>query len=758
VKIVSVNGSPAVCSERFGVEVTPREFTRAFTAGAKIEAAATAAVGLAGSAGVGFGISIDERPNLERTKLSIDRSINGAFGGQAGISSPKAKVLLPGARAQIGASAKASLLGTFMMGDTHEFAYAPGTAQLPQASSVALGGLILSTLSVANTNNPLLAKILEAIASTTNYDDFLTTDTMALGIEASGGAEAAAVANLGSYDKTRGRDFSDIKYGVGGTAGVGVNASATISLDLKHKDLELVPGFSVKAGADVGGAIGVGSTTYQLNEEQQEKFLKLHEKLKAGIKGSISGSWKAKLALDATRDYQPKKLSFSIATEKGWGWQAAGKVFVSGPVGSPEKSTQSYTFTDREAMEKAIDRLLSIEQLANVARTAASPAGVILGPTQLAVELAGLYVTLVEKGGEYDVTAERGNGVVLPIGIELGAGARVEASAAVNFDRSLTFALEKGVIRNGDQYTLERYRKDELIPDLLDTSDLSDVAEIVQESVNGIVAAAGHAVDVVTRTVQQGVNTIRSNNTAELVFDGGTATFTDIAIASFTYDPVAGPVAPGVRLPGDVTGPADAPHFGIGGFHQFTPKNAPLTAPATLTFYYKDEEVAGLDESTLAIYAWNESTANWDFVGGAVNAAANTITTTVSRLGLFTAAPPMPGSRFTFAAQSSAAGTPEQPKTRVTYTSSPIRLNTGAQVPDGTVFTVRALFPQSSELLPFGEIATADADPLLDGVQVVASGGRVTFTAEFPGTFGVARVLVNATRGVAQGDQVIPYQ
>ncbi len=221
---------------------------------------------------------------------------------------------------------------------------------------------------------------------------------------------------------------------------------------------------------------------------------------------------------------------------------------------------------------------------------------------------------------------------------------------------------------------------------------------------------------------------------------------------------MTGPVAATLQLPGDTSGAADAPHYGVGGYHQFLPKDAQLTAPGTLTFFYRDAEVAALDERTLAIYSWNETTANWDYVGGTVNPAANTITTQVRTLGLYTAAPPMPGGRFTLASQTSMAGTPTERRTAVQYTSGVIRMNTGQVVPDGTVFTVHTLMSQGSDLTPFGTITTADADTLREGVQVLSAGGVIRFSAEYPGAFGAARILVYSTPGTAQADQVVPYQ
>jgi transglutaminase-like putative cysteine protease len=757
VKFLSVNGSSSVCSQPFFAEVAPREFSRGFTAGASIQAAASGGVGLAGKAGVGFGISIDERADLTRTKLSIDRSVNGGIGVQANATPGKAKVLLPGVSGQIGGSAEATLFGVLTVSDNHEFTYAANTTELPLAGSRALGSLILSTAAVASPQNPLLSAMLEAIADATDRQPYLAGEGISVGIEASGGASAGALIGLGATDKSRGMEFGDMAYGLGGGAGAGVNASALFGVDLKHKEFEVVPSFTLKASFDLSGFIGEGTVRHSVDETTRRDVLKLKNDVKASLRGTVGGSIKAKLTLDATRDYRPKKLSLAIATTKDWGWQVMDNRYNLGAGGDPDKVTYTYTLSDPTTIAKVLDHLLAIGELAAI-RSATGGVGALLGPSQLSEEFEQLLIVLSSAEAEFDVATERGNGIVLPIGIELGAGARIEASAGVNFDRSIGFTLEKGVVKKGQLYTLERYVKDDLIPGVPDASDVQDLAHILATSAEGLVDATVAAVDVVSAAVTQGVNRIRSRRTAELAFDGATAPFANISIASFTYSPVAGPVADGLQRPADITGPADAPHFGIGGFHQFAPKDARLSAPGTLTFFYRDDEVANLSEATLAIYQWNAVTENWDHLGGTVDAAANTVTTTVRTLGLFTLAPPLPASRIGLSSQTSSAGSPQQPATAVAYTSGVIRMNTGLVVPDGTLFTVRVLLPSSAELLPFGTITTADADPLTDGVQVASQGGVIRFNALYPGAFGSVRVLVHAVRGVAVGDIVIPYQ
>ena len=91
-----------------------------------------------------------------------------------------------------------------------------------------------------------------------------------------------------------------------------------------------------------------------------------------------------------------------------------------------------------------------------------------------------------------------------------------------------------------------------------------------------------------------------------------------------------------------VAGRGDVPHNGIGGFFQLLPDDRPLAAPATITIRWLDEEVAGLDESSIRVYRWNGELGAWDLVGGVPDPANNRVVATIDRLALYTAAPAMP--------------------------------------------------------------------------------------------------------------------
>ena len=55
----------------------------------------------------------------------------------------------------------------------------------------------------------------------------------------------------------------------------------------------------------------------------------------------------------------------------------------------------------------------------------------------------------------------------------------------------------------------------------------------------------------------------------------------------------------------------------------------------TLTFAYTDADISGLDESSLQVYYWDETTGAWVLVGGTVNAANNSITVNVNHFTVF---------------------------------------------------------------------------------------------------------------------------
>jgi hypothetical protein len=359
----------------------------------------------------------------------------------------------------------------------------------------------------------------------------------------------------------------------------------------------------------------------------------------------------------------------------------------------------------------------------------------------------------------YSRAKEWGRSSSIPLGLKFEHKAS-KIKLGLGFDMKSEYKvstyLERGAIRAGRPYPLEVYTKDKYITD--PTDDYFDVVQLgidaLIDSFSTDLSAVGGTVDPSGPPVE-----LKSTKTATLLIDSSRepAAF-GAALFSWMFRTQDGPVASGRLLPSDVTGPAGAPHYGVGGFHQFEPLGYTLVAPTPLVIDYKDEDVAGLDESTFAIYRWNFTSGDWELVGGVVDAAANTVTVPITTFGQYTIAPTMPAREIAldFVA-GPIVGTGEAATRQFTVTSGPLVLNTGQPVPDGTLFTVRAVSP-GDEFTNFGTILTPDADAGLELVQVASAGGRITFEVSVPQPMELAvpcRVAVYSAVGTAFGDTVL---
>jgi hypothetical protein len=218
-------------------------------------------------------------------------------------------------------------------------------------------------------------------------------------------------------------------------------------------------------------------------------------------------------------------------------------------------------------------------------------------------------------------------------------------------------------------------------------------------------------------------------------------------------------VAPAPYAPLDVTGPAGKPHYGVGGFHEFTPRDVSLGAAAALTLAYTDDEVVGVDEQQLRIYRWNDELGDWSLVGGEVHADLNTVTASVIQLGNFTLAPPMPAGPLVWAvAALTQVGSGPDVKTVARLRTEPLRRNDGQPVAPGTLVHV-SLQPDLTLEEPvggIGRILTADARGDIEGTQVlVGADGRVEIEVELTGAPDSVRVLSFADVGTAGSDAIV---
>jgi len=376
----------------------------------------------------------------------------------------------------------------------------------------------------------------------------------------------------------------------------------------------------------------------------------------------------------------------------------------------------------------------------------------VIGPLMVLAEAGKVFEAA--KEAEFSDTREAGNGVSVPIGLAVGLGAGIEAKFTLSADYADSISGQKGVIRNGVPYLLEDYSAVVIASPTLDRAS-DKVLDIM--GVGSEVATGFHGVSYDAAT-----NTWRSHGSALITLASGTDFALVDGIAAYDFDEIPGPVEPRPYLANDVQGAAGKPHYGIGGFQAILPTDAELSAPATLVMNYHEDEAAGLDRSTLKLYRMEEASGEWVPVEGVHDQAAMTITASVSKLGLYSIAPPMPAGTIVWSldgVQRENVGTDEETAT-ATFSAAIPPQNDGAAVPAGTRFHVTSAEPASfsgGRAVPYGDVSSPDLDSEAAGTQVVAGAdGRLHLSVKYQGKALLARIISFSDTGTARGDQLIP--
>ena len=180
--------------------------------------------------------------------------------------------------------------------------------------------------------------------------------------------------------------------------------------------------------------------------------------------------------------------------------------------------------------------------------------------------------------------------------------------------------------------------------------------------------------------------------------------------------------------------------YGVGGVYRFESTNA-FNGAATLTIPYTEAEVADLNEADLRIYHLPDGTNRWQLLGGVVNALSNTVTTTITNLGTFAIAPPLPAGDLILSVASNSL-TADGVATSI-ITVSNLTLNNGQQATQSWLYTVA---------VSGVEIVETDVTSNYSGVQLVSTNGVLRFTVRAPLGGHSAKVAVASVAGDAAGE------
>lgn len=184
--------------------------------------------------------------------------------------------------------------------------------------------------------------------------------------------------------------------------------------------------------------------------------------------------------------------------------------------------------------------------------------------------------------------------------------------------------------------------------------------------------------------------------------------------------------------------------YGIGGFHQLTPERTALDVLATLAITYDDQDITGLNEADLRIYANKGDVGNWFLVGGTVDVASNTVTASIDTFWTFTVAPLAPGGNLVLAIDPDTLFAGASDTAHVT--SMAILSVDSTTVAEGTQVTI---------LTDGGTILATDLDSDKFGTQLATAGGRISFGL-LPGEVsGLIHIEAKTIFGNVRGEAIL---
>jgi hypothetical protein len=515
-------------------------------------------------------------------------------------------------------------------------------------------------------------------------------------------------------------------------------------------------GYSLSGGFDLTAGLTTALDSPSPDEEEKDKLTTelLGSSLKVSASGSTVESYGVSFVTNLTTPTKPSSISISYTPPKGFGWKADAAGYTTQISGG---KTRKWSFTlTGDSIEPAIKALSNLSAI----RDSSAAAGLTsqslqLVPTVLNEELRKFRNLLRTTDAEYSVEESYGDALDLPFSFKVGAlGLKFGGGASVKSESKVSYTLEKGVILKGHPYPMQKYPKGSLPgPDMGLINSIQDTWKMLADN------NAASFSDVVANVPSSALTTLKSLFTATMTIDGSKepAPF-EAGLFSYRYMPIAGPVREVRYAPGDTYGPADAPHYGIGGFHQFLPDGYTLAAPTPLVIDYKDEDIVGLDESSLAIYGWENDKSDWTHIGGTLDTVANTVTTTVNSFKLYTLAPAMPAGKVTFTVQSlGLSGDVGSLTQKFRVTLSGVAMNNGSAAPDGTTLVVKTLSQASTRTTPYGKILLPDSTKV-DSTSVALVNGQAVIDVEYPATeqlYYPGRIVVFSTKGTAFDEKLM---
>jgi hypothetical protein len=348
----------------------------------------------------------------------------------------------------------------------------------------------------------------------------------------------------------------------------------------------------------------------------------------------------------------------------------------------------------------------------------------------------------------YERSAYRAQTLEMPLANEVTILKRAfDLDLAMNYERGAEGVLERGVLWQLKRLPLESYGP--VAGSQIPTASYWSMQEEWLRRGLPTFNALFELVDNLVDTVHSGFDVLSGGvRAASLQVQSGLGAAGQW-ISSSVWGRTASGGRPRARKDGD---PAGGAGYGVSGFVRFDSTNA-FSGTAMLTLIYSDAAVAGLNEADLRIYSLPDGSNRWQFVGGTVNAASNTVTAVISKLGTYTLAPPLPTGDLQLTASTNTLVADGVAEMTVVVTN--IILNTGEILqppPYAGGYSGSATQQWRFTAMAVGvNILNQDSDTNAPGVQVLSTNGAVTLRLRAPVGGTAAEVSLASVLGDAFG-------
>ena len=649
-------------------------------------------------------------------EIQIGRQLRAGAGVEAEVGAKVGMTVgnVKGTKIGVGAGAGAGVEGMLsVLGeDRYGFDYHERTTTEAIAQYILVNDGLIGDLSPELVN--LLAYVESEFTGQTVLDNAYVYG--ARGLDVMGGASGEAWAGAGAFG-----DNLAVGLMVGADAGVEAHGLLIWAEYPQEDESGISVGITAAGEMGVEGKAGFVLTCTDIGAAAFAGI---------GAGGEVGGA----IELVAGPDGRIGRIELTITTYGRWGYEI-GAEFLAGVaeagIGiSRGDAVEATTVMAIEGAGRFLSQLLNTHPVTRILLSGVDRR-VCLGGTTFRNILQSLSETAEEirkAGGALSICREKTiSKIHLEQGFEVDVGAgltsavrgRLEAGHTINRQKHLI--VERAVWMHGRWLVTEQYGDDSYTPD----TDLmmSDIVQGIHDDMGSIVQ---DAFTHIAEMVREGSETIVKAGRATLkVAKDALQAGLEIVVLKWSWwgsSPSAKPMmlsAEEYEIRARIAQRAQEAanlRYGIGGFYALTPENTVLAVPTTFSIEYGDDEVVGIDETTLGMYFHDQEAGQWKLVGGEVNPDSNTVTAQITVFKTYTLAPRIPQGEFRLIPDK--ASIPADDTTRVSILSDTLRNNDGTPVSDGTLFTLSATG---------GILIAEDADTLRDGLQVASQGGLITY-------------------------------